>query len=85
METNKILTYTAIFEKAVEGGYVAYVPVLPGCVTQGESFEEAKDNIKDAISGYVGVLKEDGDEVPAEHKGHIVVAVWKPEDEEVEI
>ena len=63
-----ILSYTVIFEKAEEGGYVASVPALPGCMTQGETFEETKDNAKDAIMGYVAVLKEDGDEVPVEHE-----------------
>ncbi|MBI4135538.1 type II toxin-antitoxin system HicB family antitoxin [Candidatus Uhrbacteria bacterium] len=78
MESTKILTYTAIFEKAPEGGYVASIPALPGCMTQGETFEEAKENIKDAIVGYIEVLKEDGDEVPLEHEEHIAATVAVP-------
>lgn len=62
----KIFTYTVVFEKAHEGGYIAHVPVLPGCSTQGETFEEAKENAKDAIAGYIEVLQEDGDEIPVE-------------------
>ena len=73
-----MLTYTAIFEKATEGGYVVSVPALPGCLTQGETFEEAKDNIKDAITGYIEVLREDGDEVPYEHAEHIAATVAVP-------
>jgi predicted RNase H-like HicB family nuclease len=42
----EIYNYTAIFEPAEEGGFVAYVPILPGCVTQGESFEETKEMVK---------------------------------------
>ena len=58
MKTKKILTYSVTFEKAKEGGYIAYVPILPGCMTQGETFEETKENVKDAISAYIEVLKE---------------------------
>lgn len=64
----KILNYTVIFEKAEEGGYVAFVPSLSGCMTQGETFEETKENVKDAISGYLEVLKKDGEEFPIEHE-----------------
>jgi len=52
-----------LFQKAPEGGYIATVPVLPGCLTQGETFEETEANIKDAIRAYLEVLKEDGDEI----------------------
>lgn len=38
--SQKILKYTAIFEPAEEGGYVVSVPALPGCATQGETFEK---------------------------------------------
>lgn len=52
----KILNYTAIFEPAEEGGYIVSVPALPGCSTQGETFEEATEMIKDAIEGYLAVI-----------------------------
>lgn len=64
----KILTYTVVFEKAREGGYIAYVPLLPGCMTQGETFEETKENVKDAIKGYIEVLKDDHESVPIENE-----------------
>ena len=66
MDTEKVLTYPVVFERAPEGGYVASVPALPGCMTQGETFEEARKNAKDAIAGYLAVLREDGEEVPQE-------------------
>ncbi|HLD26937.1 MAG TPA: type II toxin-antitoxin system HicB family antitoxin [Patescibacteria group bacterium] len=50
---SKILTYTAIFEEAEEGGYFVYVPSLPGCLSEGDSYEEARANIADAISLYL--------------------------------
>ena len=38
--------YTVILEQEPDGGYVAHVPVLPGCVSQGETREEALVNIQ---------------------------------------
>lgn len=38
----KVLKYEVIFEEAEEGGYTAYVPFLPGCISEGDTFEEAK-------------------------------------------
>lgn len=74
----KIRMYTVIFEQAEEGGFIASVPILPGCVSQGETFEEARINIKDAIEGYVAVLKEDGDEIPTESPERIAATVAVP-------
>ncbi len=44
-----------IVHKAEEGGYWAEVPALPGCVTQGETFEELLENIYEAVEGYLSV------------------------------
>lgn len=71
----KILEYTVIFEPAEEGGYVASVPALPGCATQGETFEEATKNIKDAIKGYLEVLKEEGEVMPQETRDVVITKV----------
>ncbi len=49
----KILEYNAIFTAEKEGGFSVFVPDLPGCVSQGESFEEAVGNIKEAIELYL--------------------------------
>ena len=62
--SQKILKYTAIFEPAEEGGYVVSVPALPGCATQGETFEEAVAMIKDALKGYLAVLKVEKEDIP---------------------
>ncbi|MBI2629286.1 type II toxin-antitoxin system HicB family antitoxin [Candidatus Pacearchaeota archaeon] len=42
-----------ILEEQEEGGYTAYVPSLPGCISQGETKSEALDNIKEAIELYL--------------------------------
>ena len=43
------LTLTRIFEEAEEGGYIGYVAELPGANTQGETLEEARENLGEAI------------------------------------
>ena len=40
---------TAIFEKAKEGGYLAYIEEIPGANTQGETLQQAKENLRDAF------------------------------------
>ena len=40
-------SYSVFYEQAAEGGYVASVPTLPGCHTQGETLEEAERNVKE--------------------------------------
>ena len=44
---------TVILEPQEEGGYTVYVPSLPGCISQGETKEEALKNIKEAIELYM--------------------------------
>ncbi|MGB0564473.1 MAG: type II toxin-antitoxin system HicB family antitoxin [Spirulinaceae cyanobacterium] len=45
----------AIIHPAEEGGYWAEVPALPGCITEGETLEEVKQNLQDAITGWLAV------------------------------
>jgi len=49
----QVLKYAATFTPEREGGYSVYVPALPGCFSQGEKFEEATANIKEAIELYL--------------------------------
>ena len=58
--------YTIIFEAEDDGGYHVFCPSLPGCHSHGESVEEAKKNIKEAISLYVESLQKDGEPIPEE-------------------
>lgn len=47
------LTFTAVFEEVSESegvGYVAYVEELPGAITEGETIQEARENLQDAIN-----------------------------------
>jgi Uncharacterized conserved protein len=54
------LKFTAIYEKAEEGGYIGYVAELPGANTQGETIEETRENLKDAVS-LLDCYREDAD------------------------
>jgi predicted RNase H-like HicB family nuclease len=58
-----------------DGFWVVECPNLPGCVSQGETRQEAIANIKEAIETYVAVLEEDGLPVPEERFETMVVAV----------
>ncbi|OGK44274.1 hypothetical protein A2957_01210 [Candidatus Roizmanbacteria bacterium RIFCSPLOWO2_01_FULL_38_11] len=49
----KVLEYLTVFQEEKEGGYSVWVPDLPGCASQGETFEEALDMIKEAIELYL--------------------------------
>ena len=49
----KVLEYNAIFQKEEDGGFSVWVPSLPGCTSQGDTFEKAVKNIKEAISLYL--------------------------------
>jgi predicted RNase H-like HicB family nuclease len=54
----KNFSYSVYYQQAPEGGYVAFVPALPGCHTQGETLEETERNVKGAIALYLKSLPE---------------------------
>jgi predicted RNase H-like HicB family nuclease len=58
------MRYVYVIERAKDGSYSAYVPDLPGCTTSGETVDEIRANIKDAVSLYLDALKENGDPIP---------------------
>ncbi len=57
------MKYAVIIEKG-EDGYGAYVPDLPGCIAAGDTKEEVKKLIQEAIEFHIEGLKEDGQLVP---------------------
>ena len=62
----KPLSYRVLLRKEPEGGYTVVVPSLPGCVTYGDTIEEAIKMAKEAIELYIESLKEHGEEIPTE-------------------
>jgi predicted RNase H-like HicB family nuclease len=60
------MRYTVVLEQEEDGGYVASVPALPGCVSQGNNRAEALSNIREAIELYVDDCRDAGDSIPTE-------------------
>ncbi len=69
MQTIKTISYTVRLEPTEEGGYFVSVPALPGCVTQGESVEEALAMAADVIKVWIESLVKDGEAIPTEVLG----------------
>ncbi len=57
--TKKIYQYTAVFELNKGGNYTATIPALPGCISEGDTFEAALKNIEEAASLYLEDLRSD--------------------------
>ena len=66
--------FTAVFHPAEKGGYWVSVPSLPGCYSQGDTFEEAQRMIAEATELTIECMLEDGEEIPDE-RGAIVGSV----------
>ena len=64
-----------VLYRGEDGYWIAECPSLPGCVSQGRSKEEAINNIKEAIKGYVAVLEEDNLPVPEDKFDALLFAV----------
>ncbi len=60
------LTYRILLKKEPEGGYTVSAPSLPGCVTYGDTIEEAVEMAREAIELYLESLREHGEEIPTE-------------------
>jgi predicted RNase H-like HicB family nuclease len=61
-------TYRIVLRKEPEGAYTAFVPSLPGCITWGDNVEHALEMAKEAITGYIAVLQEEGEPVPDDNE-----------------
>jgi len=61
---NLDMKYRVVIEVDEDGMYVVSVPSLPGCISQGKTREEALENIKDAIKGYLESLKKHNEPIP---------------------
>ena len=58
------MKFRVVIEQDEDGKFVASCPTLPGCRSQGDTRDEAKHNIADAIKGYLESLKKHGDPIP---------------------
>lgn len=58
--------FTVVIELDEDGFYVASVPALQGCYTQGKTYQEALENIKDAIKLHIKARRQTGEPIPVE-------------------
>ena len=59
-------TYRILLNKEPEGGFTVTVPALPGCITYGETMDEAVANAKEAVEVYLESLTAHGEPIPTE-------------------
>ncbi len=64
----KVLSYKIMLRKEPESGYTVIVPSLPGCVTYGDTIEEAIEMAEEAIGLYIESLKEHGEDIPTDER-----------------
>ncbi|PXF54474.1 MAG: hypothetical protein C4B59_17835 [Candidatus Methanogaster sp.] len=69
------LKFTVLIEKNENEGYTVTVPSLPGCVTQGDTWDETISNAKEAIAGHIEALKTLGKQIPIEIPVEVPVEV----------
>ena len=68
--------YTAVFESDPDvGGYTVTIPALPGCISEGDTFEAALKNIQEAASLYLEVMAEKGRKFEEEDRRVIVAPI----------
>ena len=60
------LKFTVLIEKNEDMGYTVTVPSLPGCITQGDTWDETITNAKEAIAGHIEALRTLGKQIPME-------------------
>lgn len=53
------MTLNVILEPSDEGGFTAYIPALPGCISEGDTREEALKNIQEAVELYLEQVDDD--------------------------
>ena len=66
------MKYRIIIEQDEDGVYVAECPALPGCISQGNTRQEALVNIQDAIKGYLESLKKHDEPIPPSIEEEII-------------
>ncbi|MFY9343110.1 MAG: type II toxin-antitoxin system HicB family antitoxin [Planctomycetota bacterium] len=58
------MKFRVLIEQDEDGAFVASVPTLPGCISQGATRKESLQNIREAIAGYLESLTAHGDPIP---------------------
>ena len=80
-KARRALSYSVFYEESCDGGYVAFVPALPGCHTQGATLKEAEQDVGEAIAVYLESLAAHKEPIPVEgrsYQGRVTVPVSIP-------
>ena len=77
MRKEKKLQFNIMFRPEKEGGFTAFVPSLPGCITYGKTLPEARRAALDAIRGYVASMKKRKEAISTD-EGSLVGSVELP-------
>jgi predicted RNase H-like HicB family nuclease len=59
LEEERAMRFQVVLEPSDEGGYTVYVPALPGCISEGDTIEDALANIQEAIELYLEPVEDD--------------------------
>jgi antitoxin HicB len=65
---SEVKIFRIVLRKEPEGVYTSLVPSLPGCVTWGNTVEHVLEMAREAIEGYIAVLKEEGEPIPDDNE-----------------
>jgi predicted RNase H-like HicB family nuclease len=60
------MKFTITLKQGEDGFIIVSVPALPGCYSQGKTRQEALDNIREAITGYIASMRKHGEPIPGE-------------------
>ena len=70
-----MMEFTVLIEKS-DNGYAAYLPDLPGCVAAGDTIEETRNLIAEAVASHLELMAEDGDPMPEPNSLAQTIAVY---------
>ena len=72
------MTFKVFIKKGEDGKFIASVPTLTGCHSQGETIDEARKNIEEAVKGYLKVAKKFGDRVSLDDTQTLETTLYVP-------
>lgn len=73
---HKTHQYTAVFEPDIKsGGFTVTIPTLPGCISEGNNFEQALKNIQEAAGLYIETMQNKNFDIPKQEKGIVIAPV----------
>lgn len=70
----QISEYVAVFEPDKVGGYTASIPALPGCISEGDTFEKALTNIREAAELYLEVMGKRKSKALLKRESRVIIA-----------